>query len=349
MTSNGAIICFQKYTIGCQTAQKPFVGVPQGTKTTDQYGPVCLGYFNRVDVKRIHQFRDYVRIASKHEAARACSRKQLLLRTRTGLHEQIDLRDSADTPPGELPFFSTVDEQKYAIGCCSVFSIRDSACKMKTVHNCQCWTPRELAESLYKKIAALQDGSNFKFAIMEILGTEDLCLLILTNRYKCVSDVISEVQLFSCDNVKQPQAQSPACVIDNMHSILMIDRTNKEYIPSDSWDGIQAEIRFSLRSASGLHYLRTVEEQLTNSGVLREGESVHLAGCTGEYDAILHCPARCLRINCSVKVASSIPIIRTIGKVFINRKPLLFRLESLIITESLGNCRRIQTVHPGRN
>lgn len=294
MTSNGAIICFQKYTIGCQTAQKPFVGVPQGTKTTDQYGPVCLGYFNRVDVKRIHQFRDYVRIASKHEAARACSRKQLLLRTRTGLHEQIDLRDSADTPPGELPFFSAVDEQKYAIGCCSVFNIRDGSCKKESVRNRQCRTRKELADTLYQRINSLRDKSDFKFAIMETLGTEDLCLIVLANRYKHISDVISQVQLFSCNNVIQAQAQSSACVIDNMHSILMIDRTNKEYIPPDGWDGIQAEIRFSLRSASGLHYLRFVEQEITGRGILRPGESVHLAGCTGEYDAILHCPARLL-------------------------------------------------------
>ena len=294
MTSNGAIICFQKYTIGCQTAQEPLVGEPQDTETTGQYGPVCLGYFNRVDVKRIHQFRDYVRIASKHEAARACSRKQLLLRTRTGLHEQIDLRDSADTPPGELPFFSAVDEQKYAIGCCSVFSIRDGACKKESVHNRQCRTRRELADDLYQKINSLRDKSNFKFAIMEILGTEDLCLLILTNRYQCISDVISQIQLFSCNNVIQTQAQSPACVIDNMHSILMIDRAHTQWIPQDGWDRIQAEIRFSLRSASGLHYLRFVEKEITDRGILRPGESVHLAGCTGEYDAILHCPARLL-------------------------------------------------------
>lgn len=294
MTSNGAIICFQKYTIGCQTSQVPLAGAPLDTETADQYGPVCLGYFNRVDVKRIHQFRDYVKIASKHEAARACSRKQLLLRTRKGLHEQIDLRDSADTPPGELPFFSAVDEQKYAIGCCSVFSIRDGACKKASVHNHQCRTRRELAEFLYQKIDFQRNESNFKFAIMEILGTEDLCLLVLTNRYQCISDVISQIQLFSCNNVSQTQGQSPSCVIDNMHSILMVDRAHTQWIPQDGWDGIQAEIRFSLRSAAGLHYLRTVEKHLTGSGFLRTGESVHLAGCTGEYDAILHCPARLL-------------------------------------------------------
>ena len=294
MTSNGAIICFQKYTIGCHTAQEPLVGEPQDAEATDQYGPICLGYFNRVDVKCIHQFRDYVRIASKHEAARACSRKQLLLRTREGLHEQIDLRDSADTPPGELPFFSAVDEQKYAIGCCSVFSIRDGECKKAAVHNHQCRTRRELAEFLYQKIDSLRNESNFKFAIMEILGTEDLCLLILTNRYQCISDVISQIQLFSCGSVIQTQAQSPACVIDNMHSILMVDWANATCIPPDGWDGVQAEIRFSLRSASGLHYLRFVEKEIIASGILRPGESVHLAGCTGEYDAILHCPARLL-------------------------------------------------------
>lgn len=291
MTSNGAIICFQKFTIGCQTAQEPLMGDPKDAKTTDQNGPVCLGYFNRVDVKRIQQFRDYVRFASKHEAARACSRKQLLLRTRTGLHEQIDLRDSADTPPGELPFFSAVDEQKYVIGCCSVFSIRDGACKKESVHNRQCRTRRELAKDLYQRINSLRDESDFKFAIMEILGTEDLCILILTNKYQCISDVISQIQLFSCNNVIQTQAQYPACVIDNMHSILMIDRTHTQWI-HDGWNDIQAEIRFSLRSASGLHYLRSVEKEI--SRILEQGESVHLAGCTGEYDAILHCPARLL-------------------------------------------------------
>lgn len=294
MTSNGAIICFQKYTIGCQKTQEPPTGDTQVTKTADKYGPVCLGYFDRVDVKCIDQFRDYVKIASKHEAARACSRKQILLRKREGLHEQIDLRDSMDAAPGELPFFSAEDERKYAIGCCSVFSIRDGACRIESVKENQCRTRKELAELLYQRINRLRDESNFKFAIMEMLGTEDLCLIILTNRYQCISEVISQVQLFSCNNAKQTGAHCPQCIIDNMHSILMIDREHTKWIAQDGWNGIQAEIRFSLRSASGLHYLRDVERQLKESGVLNTGESVRLAGCTGEYDAILHCPARLL-------------------------------------------------------
>lgn len=198
MTSNGAIICFQKYTIGFQKTQGAPTGDTQVTETADKYGPVCLGYFNRVDVKCIHQFRDYVRIASKHEAARACSRKQLLLRKRQGLHEQIDLRDSTDAAPGELPFFSAEDEQKYAIGCCSVFSIRDGACKREAVQNNQCGMRKELAKLLYEQINRLRDESNFKFAILEMLGTEDLCLIILTNRYQCISAVISEIQYSVC-------------------------------------------------------------------------------------------------------------------------------------------------------
>lgn len=292
MTSNGAIICFQKYTIGCKPVQETIAGETQNTETADQYGPVCLGYFNRVDVKRVQQFRDYVRIASKHEAVRPCSRKQLLLRVRKGLHEQIDVRDSENAVPGELPFFSAEDNQKYAIGCCSVFSIRDGACKKESVHNHQCRTRRELAESLYQKINSLRDESNFKFAIMEMLGAEDLCLIVLANRYQCISDVISQVQLFSCSNVRQTESQCPSCLIDNIHSILMIDRTHTQWVPQDGWKDIQAEIRFSLRSACGLHYLRTVEKELNVGGALRAGETVHLAGCTGEYDAILHCPAR---------------------------------------------------------
>ena len=91
MKHNGAVICFQKYTLNNISTEV--------WKST----PVCLGYFNRVDVKSVTNFRDYVKYASKHNADQACSRKQLLLRKLHNdtpgqldkLHSQIELKEES--------------------------------------------------------------------------------------------------------------------------------------------------------------------------------------------------------------------------------------------------------------
>lgn len=293
MEHNGAIICFQKYAIGNWNTDSP---KNTEKKMTSCNGPVCIGYFNRVDVKCIDHFRDYVKIASKHGAERACSRKQLLLRRMSNkvFHEQIEFLDSEEVSGDELPFCSTDSNQKYALGCCSVFSVKVGDCKKSSVKEGNCKTFSTLAHQLYEQIKALQKGCNFRFAIMELLGTEDLCLIVLSNYFRNISDVLYKVQSFRCGSCESSVEPCAKCYIDNVHSILMLDRENPNLMEDISWEKTEAEVHFSLRTFAGMHYLRNVESELRKPGILHNGEMVLLENCSGEYDAILRCPARLL-------------------------------------------------------
>lgn len=284
MKENGAIICFQKYSTEYRK-----------NKADDIDGPVCLGYFNRVEVRGIQTFRKYVHHASKYQADRACSRKQLLLRKRAGMHEEIEIRDERSRAEGRLPFCSSDHSEEFYLGCCSVFNVRDGGCRKNAVKEDRCATRENLARELYEQIREIQHDGNFRFAVMESLGTEDLCLIVLTNHYDHISNVIKVVQAFSCKKRFGRGACGSKCIIDNGHSILMIDRDR--LLKEDMWGATQASIHFSLRSAAGLHYLREVERKLNASGILRDGECVKLDGCSGEYDALMQCPARLVMDN----------------------------------------------------
>lgn len=293
MEHNGAIVCFQKYTIGNWNTNP---SDDNEKKTISGNGPVCIGYFNRVDVKCIDHFRDYVKIASKHEAERACSRKQLLLRRMSDkvLHEQIEFLNSDEIAGDELPFCSTESDQKYVLGCCSVFSVKVGDCKKRSVTEGKCKTFSTLAQQLYEQIKGMQEKLDFRFAIMELLGTEDLCLIVLSNHFRYISDVLYKVQSFRCGSGESNVEPCGKCHIDNVHSILLMDRENLNLVEDAGWEQTQAEIHFSLRTFAGMHYLRDIESKLHNADTLHEGETVLLESCSGEYDAILRCPARLL-------------------------------------------------------
>lgn len=289
MNSRGAIICFQKYTIGNQinSMQK---------ETHQNHSPVCLGYFNRVDVKPVNHFRDYVKGASKHEAERICSRKQLLLRkvsqTKLNeLHEQIDFLASSDLQHDVLPFVGSGGEL-FMLGCCSVLSVKTGDKREYQVSKGQCMTNQDFACQLFQKIKEMQDGHNFRFAILELLGTEDLCLIILSNKYQDISDVIMTVQSFHCNGCSQQTVSKVACHIDNMHSILMIDSKNAIQLSQSDWGDAKAEIQFSVRGATGLKYLNDVKNHLNKR--LSLDNAIELVGSSGEYDAVLRCPAHLL-------------------------------------------------------
>lgn len=282
----GAIICLQKYSTEYWNHQMD-----------GDDGPVCLGYFNRIEVREIDTFRQYVHEASKHQANRACSRKQLLLRGRDDLDAEIQIRNSTPENHGKLPFCSANPDDEYLLGCCSVFNVKDGACRQNAIKNDSCITRKDLAAELHTQIQAIQHNGNFRFAIMESLGAEDLCLIILANHYDHISNVIKVVQSFVCrkslEKCKDHESgECGSCIIDNGHSVLMIDRSQKP--EADIWGTTQASIHFSLRSVAGLHYLRSVEKLLNTSGVLLDGEQVTVDGCSGEYDAIMRCPARLL-------------------------------------------------------
>lgn len=311
MESNGAIICFQKYTIGWN-------GHP--SKIANQSSmlppsPLCIGYFNRVDVKPIDDFRDYVKQASKHEANRVCSRNQLLIRKFMPdgdkdsrdyeiLHRSIKLRQEGDlkreSRDAKLPFVDE-DGNEYAFACCSLISIS------RKTHGCSCKSLREISFQVLNCLKYATNDACVKYGIFGVLGTEDMCLIVLSNSFQTITDTVSVVEGFCCEKHSNSELQNNrcgACHTDNMHSILMLNIEKFETENGDEgalyaslWgkDSTgkepRAEIRFSLRTSAGLKYLNDVTNRMKAA---YSQEDIELYGCSGEYDALLRCPAKIL-------------------------------------------------------
>lgn len=184
---NGAVVCLQKYTLGQDVIIRNSSNQVQ-TRTNIPKSPACLGYFNRIDVKKIRDFRDFVSVTSKHEAEYPCSRKQLLLRrimaedlrpeggegpgqSRVGLdRDEVILMDS-ESRDNRLPFKSD-DGEEYALCCFSVFSIN----KRKDCDAAMCGNGfyATMAKMLYDIMEPLHKTYDFHLSFMELLGTEDL-------------------------------------------------------------------------------------------------------------------------------------------------------------------------------
>ena len=304
---NGAVVCLQKYTLGQNviihsdsTQSFPRTNIPRS--------PACLGYFNRIDVQTIRDFRNYVRVTSQHEAEYPCSRKQLLLRriTEADLRvdesgpigscvewDEVELKNSAACGDG-LPFASD-DGNEYALCCFSVFSINKEHCGDAI---CRGGFYANIAHMLYETIVKLRDKFDFRLSFMEVLGTEDLCLIVLSNQYQAISSVIEALQCFSCPNVAIAN-HCESCRVDNVHSILMMDRKKDDLLKRVDWNGAKAEMHFSLHSVEGMHYLNTQEKAIREylkTHCPEEKGGVQLESCSGEYDAFLRCPAHLLPI-----------------------------------------------------
>lgn len=269
MQSNGAVICFQKYTLG---------GDINGSRTNGMDSPVCLGYFGRVDVQKVENFKEYVRIASRHGADQACSRKQLLLyRIDRNLDCEINIASDEQRQQGGLPF-CYVSGAQLSLCCCTAFNISPDVMSRSNGLG-------EISNMLFAELKSLQKEKRFHFAITGLLGTEDLCVILLADQYNVISEAISTVQ-----NMKSP---TDGCyVIDNSHSILMMDTSGNVVAEKSGWDNVHAEIHFSLKTIAGRSYLLKVKERLTElAGV---PDAVKIEGRSGEYDVVIRCPATVL-------------------------------------------------------
>lgn len=269
MQSNGAVICFQKYTLG---------GELSGGCANGLDSPVCLGYFGRVDIQKIQNFKEYVRVASRHGADQACSRKQLLLyRIDSKFDGEINIASDEQRQQGGLPF-CTVSGRQTSICCCTALNLSaDVISKGKGLG--------EIANLLFEELQVLQKEKRFYFAITGLLGTEDLCVILLSDKYNNISEAISTVQ-----KLKYPSDDS--YVIDNAHSILMLDTSGNVAVDKDAWDNTHAEIHFSLKTIAGMNYLQKVKDKLAElAGV---PDAVTLEGRSGEYDVVVRCPASVL-------------------------------------------------------
>jgi len=269
MQSNGAVICFQKYTLG---------GELSGSCINGLDSPVCLGYFGRVDVQEVQDFKEYVRIASRHGADQACSRKQLLIyRIDRELDIEINIASDEQRQQGGLPF-CTASGAQASICCCTALNIStDVMSRSKSLG--------EIARLLFARLQLLQKEKRFHFAITGLLGTEDLCVILLADKYNDISEAISMVQTLK-------SAAEDCYVIDNSHSILMLDTSGNVVADKDGWDNTHAEIHFSLKTIAGRNYLQKVKDKLAE---LAGGpDTVTLEGRSGEYDVVVRCPASVL-------------------------------------------------------
>ncbi len=279
MDVKGAVICFQKYVLG-RSWEDGFL---------TPGGPVCLGYMGRVDVQKVYKFKDYLEIASKRGAEYACTRKQLLI-------YQIDRKfdqaigiaeyhkgDGSDTPDlnsGQLPFYSLRTRKPSALGCCSVLNISQRLQTNSLKENAKL-----LNDNLKKVQARLREaGMDLDFAITGLLGGEDFCLIFLSDCFKAISEAVSEIQKIL--SVAEDTGENIP-LVDNTHSMLMIDCSGKEC----EWGDARAQIFFSTRSKAGISYLSNVYHQLCGSN---NKVDISFEGCYGEYDAVIRCPARLL-------------------------------------------------------
>lgn len=269
MDSNGAVVCFQKYALGN--------GIEKESGATKS--AVCLGYFGRVEVKEVNSFKDYVRIASQHGAEQACSRKQLLLHRIDKIYdEDITISSEEYRLNGGLPFWHS-EKNKSSICCCTALNITAGVLNENVyLSNVADWLFAEL-----KKVKDLAK-ENFHFAITGLLGAEDLCIIILANRYDIISKAMQVLQQLTTPDKSQ-------YVVDNCHSILMLDTTDSTAVDVAGWADTYAEIHFSLKSVAGRSYLLKVTEALKNKVSESLQDTIKLEGQTGEYDAFIKCPA----------------------------------------------------------
>lgn len=276
MDVKGAVICFQKYVFG---RERTSTCLTPG-------GPVCLGYMGRVDVQKVHRFKDFLIIASEHDAEYACTRKQLLVYQIDGEFDQsVDIVEFSDSCPndGRVPFCSGLDRQFFALGCCSVLNIsqRLQGRSLRTVAS---WLNDEL-KAVRDRIQ--QKGMKLEFAITGLLGSEDLCLLSLSNHFEAISEVLSEVQ-----KMTHAEGTETVALVDNTHSMLMLDCTGRVC----DWGDANAQIFFSTHSKDGISYLTSVYHQLVDTNPDSKND-ISFEGCYGEYDAVIRCPARLLRTD----------------------------------------------------
>lgn len=272
MKSNGAVICFQKFTLADTIGQ--IASIPKS--------PVCLGYFGRVEVKEVNTFKEYVRIASKHGANQACSRKQLMLyRLDSSLDNDVSVASDEYRENGGIPFWHSENET-FGLCCCTAVNITPNTSDRKL-------SIKEAATQIHSALAQAKENTNanYRFAVTGLLDAEDICIIILANRYDEISNAVDSVLSLTFHGSSQ-------CIVDNSHSILMMDTTGTTCVEKAGWEGVCADIQFSVKSEAGKAYLARVVEKLKNKAPENIKEQIFVHGQTGEYDALIHCPAELL-------------------------------------------------------
>ena len=120
------------------------------------------------------------------------------------------------------------------------------------------------------------------FALMGLLGTEDLCLISLSNDFSVICKAVSHLRSLTISTMGE-------FIIGNSHSIQIVDFSGKAMEPQ--WGETTAEIHFSLKTNDGMAYLEKVRDAIAAHV---PGQEVRLESQIGEYDAVVRCPAAAL-------------------------------------------------------
>ena len=296
---NGLVICFQKFILGSKDYP---------VDVAFQRSPVCCGYFGSVDVHHVEGFKQYIKLASVEDACYPCTRKQLLCYTldpKFSAGMTVDCRSSKERrndPSPHIPFHFGTKEHDMA--CCTIINLNRSSKQSEKI------CIKDAAEQLYTLLENYQKAQNddkaFSFAILGLLGSEDLCVITAANQYKTVHNGILQIQ-----QLKLPESQK--YLVDNSHSVFMLDggteeptewdeNTEKPAVQDENtvdpavlegWAGIYADIHFSVRSLDGSAIICKIAEELKKS--VGKTENVEMICHFGEYDFTIRCPGYMLQ------------------------------------------------------
>lgn len=283
MMDNGYVICLLKYIIG-NGRHEP----GRWDTLSENKRPVSLGYFGRVDAVRVEQFRDYMDIASTHNAGFTGNRKQLLLYPlNMSASSQVRFQEFEEADAERLPFQPADGSGRRPCFCClSILNI-DQTVKQRVCGTDYSQGIRKIAGQISAQIDAYAHGSGdgtevwLPYEVMGLLGTEDLCVIFLSDSFDAIYNGIN------C--LRRLEMAGGTRVLDNSHSIMVVDFSGRAEKPK--WGNAMAELHFSLKSADGLKYIREVQEAIAQHG---DRQSVVLESQIGEYDATIRCPAELL-------------------------------------------------------
>lgn len=271
----GYVVCLLKYMLGAGTGDPQHWDKQSGNKKT-----ICLGYFGRADVVPVSRFKDYMRIASENDAEFIGSRKQLLLYPFGGkIANQIELADTDGIH--SLPFRPAAGDNVRPCFCClSILNINQLLKDRMGGGEI-----RAIAQCLSDQIAlhaARPDVPRLDYAVMGLLGTEDICVILLSDDFSIIAGMIEHLRGLT-------DRRSKDSVIQNSHSVIMVDYSGEAQSPI--WHNTNAEIHFSLKTAGGLAYLKKLQHTIDGQS---SGSMTVLESQVGEYDVVIRCPASAL-------------------------------------------------------
>ena len=182
-------------------------------------------------------------IASEHGTEYACTRKQLLVYQIDETFDQsVDIVEFSDSCPndGRVPFCGGSPRQFFALGCCSALNISQKLLQGYSLRTIVSW----LNDGLKVVRDRMRErGVELEYAITGLLGSEDLCLLSLSNHFEAISEALSEVQ-----QMTHAEGTETVALVDNTHSMLMMDCAGRVC----DWGNANAQVFFSTRSKDGI-------------------------------------------------------------------------------------------------